>query len=178
VRRLPLLAVAGPEIPTPARASRRVVWKDWVEPAQVASGIAAAVGLFLTAIGLFLTASQMRRNRQTADLQVLQKFFETANKHEYELVHAKDIDAWTYAFNEFLNFLEIHCAAYNQKQFGSGSKELVRHKLEDCYIELNRNQQCHPLIAKAVDRSTTFLEFRVFVQRNRKEIDIRAEQHG
>jgi hypothetical protein len=149
-----------------------VAWKDWVE--QVPGGAAAAVGLFLTVTGLLLTARQMRRTRQNTDLQVLQKFFETVNKHEYELVHAKDAAAWTYAFNEFLNFLEIHCAAYNRKQFGPGCKELVRHKLEDCYIELDRNQQCHPLIAKAIDRSTTFLEFRVFVQRNRKEIDTRA----
>jgi hypothetical protein len=168
------VAAAASGIPTPAKAGKRVVWKEWVEPAQVASGAAAAVGLFLTAFGLFLTASQMRRSRQTADLQVLQKFFETANKHEFELAHAKDAAAWTFAFNEFLNFLEIHCAAYNKKQFGPGCKDLVRHKLEDCYIELDRNQQCHPLIANAIDRTTTFFELRTFVQRNRKEIHARA----
>lgn len=120
----------------------------------------------------------MQRGRQTADLQVLQKFFETANKHEYELVHAKDVAAWEYAFYEFLNFLEIHCAAYNRKQFGPGSKELVRHKLEDCFIELDGNQHCHPMITKAIDRTSTFLEFRMFVQRNRNEIDTRAAQRA
>jgi hypothetical protein len=154
-----------------------VIPKEWLEIAQLVSSIAAACGLALTACGLGLTAWQMHRNRQTADLQVQQKFFEIADKHEYDLAHSKD-EAWKFAFNEFLNFLEVHCNAYNRAQFGSGCRDMVRHKLEDCYIELDKSPQCHPLIAKALDRSTTLIEFRKFVKSNKREIERRAAERA
>ena len=98
-----------------------MVWRDWVEPAQVVSGTAAAVGLVLTAIGLFVTAYQTRRSRLTADLQVLQKFFEIADKHEYALAHAES-EAWTFALNEFLNFLEVSLRGVQRKAVWAGQQ--------------------------------------------------------
>jgi hypothetical protein len=51
-------------------------------------------------------------------------------------------------------------------------------KLEDCYIELDSDPHCHPLIEKATDRSQTFIELTAFVRRNRKEIDTRAAERA
>src|SRR5690606_16682339 len=107
----------------------------------------------------------MRRNRLTIDLQVAQKFFEMANEHERKLATTKGEPAkWRFAFNEFLNFLEINCGAYNRRQFGRGCRDIIRHKLEDNYIALQSNPNCHALVAEAIDRSSTFLELRRFIQ--------------
>ena len=141
--------------------------REWLGVAQVVSSTAAACGLILT-------AWQMLRTRRVADLQALQKFFESANEHEAALGHSgDDAQTQTHAFNEFLNFLEVYASAHNNKLFGKGSEAMVRHKLEDCYIELDAAPAWHPLIAAALDRSTTFGELGTFIGRHRKEIEAR-----
>ena len=141
--------------------------KEWLGVAQVVSSTAAACGLILT-------AWQMLRTRRVADLQALQKFFESANQHEAALARGGDDGQMqTHVFNEFLNFLEVYASAHNKKLFGKGGEAMVRHKLEDCYIELDAAAEWHPLVAAALDRSTTFDEFRTFVRRHRKEIEAR-----
>jgi hypothetical protein len=158
-----------------------VAAKDWVEVAQVTSGIVAACGLMLTACGLGVTAWQMRRTRLVADLQALQKFSESANNQETALADArkKDDTARSHAFNELLNFLELYACAYNHGLIiGPGSKKIIRHKLEDSYIELDHAKEWHPQIAKALDRSTTFAELSEFIRRHRKEIDQRIAERS
>jgi hypothetical protein len=118
--------------------------KDWL-------GIAQFVSSAVAACGLVLTGWRMRRTRRVADLQALQIFFESANEHEMALARSgDDAQMQTHAFNEFLNFLEVYASAHNRKLFGKGGKAMVRHKLEDCYIELNAAAEWHPLIAAAV----------------------------
>jgi hypothetical protein len=170
--------VARGRPPIPATASKaRVAAREWVEIAQVASSIIAACGLLLTACGLGMTAWQMRRTRLTADLQALQKFSEDANKQEATLADAKSDDARLHVFNEFLNFLEIYACAYNNGLvIGRGSKEIIRHKLEDSYIELDAAKEGRAHIAKALDRSTTFAELTTLIRRHRKEVDRRKAE--
>jgi hypothetical protein len=150
--------------------------KDWVPIAQIASSIVAACGLLLTACGLGATAWQMRRTRIAADLQALQKFFDITNEREAALIAAagKTEAERTYAFNEFLNFLELYAFAYNRGLFGRGSEELVRHKLADSYNVLDEVKGWHSQIERAIDTSTTMIEFRKFRESNRDEIEIRA----
>jgi hypothetical protein len=145
--------------------------KGWVEVAQVGSAIAAAIGLFLTAYSVC-------RSRMVADLQALQEFLKNVTEREAALLRAPTDDARDQAFNEFMNFLEVYAGAFNRRLFGWGSRKLVRHKLEDSFIELNESPQWKAKVQKAVDRSTTFLEFRKFVTRNRLEIDKRAAERA
>jgi hypothetical protein len=150
--------------------------KDWAESAQVASSAIAACGLLLAACGLGITAWQMRRTRRTADLQALQKFSEDANKREGALADAAD-DRRLHAFHEFMNFLELYACAYNNGLvIGRGSRDIIRHKLEDSYIELEAAKEWHPYVAGALDRSTTFAELAKFIQRHRKEVDQRRAE--
>lgn len=136
------------------------------------SGVAAAGGLFFT-------AWQMVRSRRVADLQALQKFFDGLSEREAALAQARDdAAAQTHAFNEFLNFLEVYASAHNRKLVGSGSEEMVRHKLEDSYIELAEAKDWHPLIERALDRSTTFGEIVEFIRRHRKEIAQRRAERS
>jgi hypothetical protein len=126
--------------------------------AQVASSVIAACGLLLTAFGLVFTALQIRRTRRTGDLQALQKFHEDANKREAALAEArtKGEEEFLHAFNEYLNFLEIYACAYNNELIiGQGSKDIVRHKLVDGFIEVEAAERLHPHIEAALDRSTT-----------------------
>jgi hypothetical protein len=112
----------------------------------------------------------MLRTRRVADLQTIQKFFEIADAKEAALAHESDDAKKLHAFNEFLNFLEVYASAHNKKLFGTGSEEMVRHKLEDSYIELDAATDWHPLIVAALDRHTTFHELLKFITRHRKEI--------
>jgi hypothetical protein len=154
-----------------------VALSDWVPIAQVASGIGAAVGLMLTTCALAFTAFQMRRSRRTADLQALQKFADDANMREAALSESQDGKSLQHAFNEFLNFLELYACAYNNRLFiGRGSKKLVRQKIIDSYVELEAAIPWHDQLIRALDRSTTFLELKKLIYRNRNEVDARREQ--
>jgi hypothetical protein len=144
-----------------------VVPKDWMDIAQLVSSTAAACGLFLT-------FWQIRRTGGIADLQALQKFFDTVNEREAALARAgNDGATQRHAFTELLNVLEVYASAHNKNLFGRGSEEMVRHKLEDAYIELEAAEPWHHLIVEAVDRSLTFAEFLKFIRRHKKEIDAR-----
>jgi hypothetical protein len=125
-------------------------------------------------VGLFFTAWSIGRSRRTADLQALQKFVDDANKREAAFAEATTDSERLHAFNELLNFLELYTCAYNNHLFiGRGSKMLVRHKLEDCFIELDAATAWRPHIDNAVDRYSTFAELTKFVKANRVEIEHR-----
>jgi hypothetical protein len=147
------------------------------EPWAVVAGIAASVSGVAALCGLGYAGRQVRRARIVADLQALQNFFDAANERERALFDAgSDAGEQTFAFNEFMNFLEIYSTAHNHNLFGEGSEELVRHKLEDAYIELDQAKAWHPKIQKAIDRSTTFIELTKFVKLHKKEILARADE--
>jgi hypothetical protein len=149
-----------------------VVVSEWVGFVQVATTVIAATGLFLT-------AWQMGRTRRTSDLQALQKFSEEANAREAALAAATTDESRLHAFNEFLNFLELYACAYNNRLvIGRGGKDIIRHKLEDSYIELDATKQGHPHIANAFDRATTFVELTKLIRRHHKEVERRKAQRA
>lgn len=109
----------------------------------------------------------------------LQKFSEDANKREAALAEARTDDARAHAFNEFMNFLELYACAYNNGLvIGRGSKDIIRHKLEDSYIELDAAREWHPHIVKVLDRSTTFVELTKFIHRHAKEVEGRKAERS
>jgi hypothetical protein len=121
----------------------------------------------------------MRRARMVADLQSLQKFFEGAFEREAALANAPDDAAQQrHVFNVLLDFLEVYASAHNKKLFGRGSEEMVRHKLEDSVLELEAAVEWHPLIQAALDRSTTFIELRKFMEKHRVEIARRRTERA
>lgn len=145
-----------------------MVSKDWLELAQIASSVVAACGLCAT-------AWQMHRTRRASDLQALQKFFDDANEREAALAEAQTDAARGHAFIEFMNFLEMYACAYNKRLIiGRGVREMVRHKIQDSCIELQKSPGWHPEIERANDRSTTFIELRSFVRRYKAEISRRS----
>jgi hypothetical protein len=154
-----------------------VIPKAWLDAAQLISSAAAACGLFVAACQIYRARVVADQSRRAADLQALQKFFEGVFEREAALAAAADNAAeQRHAFNVLLNFLEIHAGAHNRNLFGPGCDELVRHKLEDSVIELEAAVEWHPLIQSALDRSTTFAELRVFIERNRDEITERRSE--
>jgi hypothetical protein len=141
---------------------------------MAASDWASLGGVACAAIGLALTALSIGRSRRTADLQALQKFADDANKREAALAEAETDDARLHAFNELLNFLELYASAYNNRLvIGRGSKKIVRHKLEDCFIELEAATAWRPHIGRAVDRFSTFDEITKSTAAHRREIEQR-----
>jgi hypothetical protein len=153
-----------------------VVPSDWLGIAQVVSSLAAAGGLFVAAYQAYRATLVADHSRRVADLQALQKFFVDANERELALSRAPGDTARLYAFNEYLNFLELYAFAYNRDLFGSASKDLVRQKLEDSYNVLDQSKAWHPYIANAIDTSTTLVELKKFVARHREEINQRAAE--
>jgi hypothetical protein len=75
-----------------------------------------------------------------------------------------------------LDFLEVYASAHNKKLFGRGSEEMVRHKLEDSYLELEAAESWHGVIERAIDRSTTFAELTKFISIHKKEIEQRRAE--
>jgi hypothetical protein len=146
--------------------------KDWVPVAQFVAA-ACAVG------GLLFTAFTIGRSRRTADLQALQKFSDDTNAREAALAEAQTDSARLHAFNEFLNFLELYACAYNHRLIiGGGSKKIVRHKLIDSFIELDAAKQWHPHVGKAIDRYSTFIELRKFINSHRMEVEQRKAERN
>jgi hypothetical protein len=138
-----------------------------------------AFGTIAAACGLGLTAWQMWRTRRVADLQALQKFFSDVVERETALATAEGDPARRRAFNEYLNLLELYACAYNARLFiGKKICRLVRLSLIDSYIELDHHTAWHPLIVAALDRSTTLIEFRLFVERHRHEVDDRKAERA
>jgi len=145
--------------------------------AQLVSSAAAACGLFVAACQMYRARVAAEQSRRVADLQALQKFFDDVFEREAAL-HGASGDGATqrHAFNDLLTFLEVYASAHNKNLFGSGSEEMVRHKLEDSVIELEAAEAWHPLIETALDRSTTFAELVKFIGRHKSEIDERKAE--
>jgi hypothetical protein len=143
---------------------------DFVPYAQIGSGLAAAVGLILT-------AWQLWRARTTATLQSLQEFFKTSNEREAALAKAKGDKR--HAFIEFMNFLEVYSAAANSGLLAGVTLELVNDKLIDSIVVLMQLGHWHEVIGGSITSPITYKHIRKFIERHKKTIDGRytaAEQ--
>jgi hypothetical protein len=134
---------------------------SYVPYAQIVSSSAAA-------IGLFFTAWQFWRSRKTTTLQNLQEFFKSVIEREAALAHAPTDEKKRHAFVEYLDFLEVYSAAVVGGLFIGVAKELVRDKLMDSIITLERAPDWHDIIVKSVTSEITYKYLRRFVEKHRK----------
>ncbi|MCU1276238.1 MAG: hypothetical protein JWO48_3669 [Bryobacterales bacterium] len=156
-----------------------MVSKDWLEVAQLAATLIAVGGLFVSACQMYRARLVAEQSQRVADLQALQRFFDGVFEREAALQDAGgDAGIQRRTFNELLTFLEVHASAHNKNLFGSGSEEMVRHKLEDSVIELEVAEAWHPLIEAALDRSTTLAELSTFIGRHKPEINERKAERA
>jgi hypothetical protein len=139
---------------------------NYVAYAQIVSSGGAA-------IGLFVTAWQFSRSRKTTTLQHLQEFFKSTIEREAALANATDNEKRRHAFVEYLDFLEVYSAAAIGGLFIGVAKELVRDKLIDSIITLERAPQWHDVIQNSVTSVITYKYLIKFMAKNRKVLDLR-----
>jgi hypothetical protein len=139
---------------------------NYVFYAQVVSSGGAA-------IGLFFTAWQFWRSRKATTLQHLQEFFKSTIEREAALAHAIDDQKRRHAFVEYLDFLEVYSAAVIDGLFIGVAKELVRDKLIDSIITLERAEQWHDVIQNSVTSVITYKYLIRFIAKHRRVLDLR-----
>jgi hypothetical protein len=139
---------------------------SYVPYAQIVSSGGAA-------IGLFFTAWQFWRSRRTTTLQHLQEFFKSTIEREAALAHATDDQKRRHAFVEYLDFLEVYSAAVIDGLFIGVAKEMVRDKLIDSIITLERAEPWHAVIEDSVTSAITYKYLRRFIAKHRKVLDLR-----
>jgi hypothetical protein len=139
---------------------------NYVAYAQIVSSSGAA-------IGLFFTAWQFWRSRRTTSLQHLQEFFKSTIEREAALAHASDDQKRRHAFIEYLDFLEVYSAAVIGGLFIGVAKELVRDKLIDSIITLERARQWHEVIQDSVTSVITYKYLIRFIAKHRTVLDLR-----
>lgn len=141
----------------------------------VIAGIGQAVAAAAAVAGLIFVGWQISAARKTADLQALQEFVRGAAYHETRLSDAETGEKKTQAFFEFMNFLETIAAAINTGLFPRTTKKFAHQKLRDSLAVLQAEPQWHQHIEQAITSANTFEEIRIFIQRNKAEINRVAE---
>ena len=102
------------------------------------------------------------------DIQHLQDFFKSVIEREAALAHALDDQRKRHAFIEYLDFLEVYSAAVIGGLFIGVAKELVRDKLIDSIITLERAPDWHEVIVDSVTSVITYKYLREFMEKHRK----------
>jgi hypothetical protein len=128
----------------------------------------------------FFAGCQMLLARRTSGLQSLQSFDKAATEREAALLEAAtDGPRHEYAFNEYMNFLELYAGACNRHLL-SGSlltgfaRRFVRDRLLDSVVVIERaGHELHIAIDRAIYQPGTFEELRRFAKRNRKRLAAR-----
>lgn len=143
-----------------------------VQIAQVFAAVAAMGAASFAAVQMLLA-------RRTSSLQALQSFDKSATEREAALLAAtSDRSKLEYAFNEYLNFLELYAGACN-RHFLSGSlligfaRTFIRDRLLDSLIVIERAAALHNAIERAIHQPGTFQELHIFMRRNRARLDER-----
>ena len=129
--------------------------------------LALKKGWVITVPALVVIAWQLSTAQKTSDLQALEKFYSDISERERALDQICDKKK-EWALIEFLNCIEIYCAAYNNGLFQKVSKEVVRSKLRDVVAVINNSPQIFPLFKKITTSHDTFKELQKFSS-NQKE---------
>jgi predicted butyrate kinase (DUF1464 family) len=134
----------------------------------------AALGQVASALvsfgGLWFVGWQIQAARKTADLQSLQEFVRSTAECEAALLNAVD-EAWTKAFFELINHLEMQAAAVNGRLYPKVTREIVREKLRDTIAMIEAASHTHDRLQEAISTPTTFEHLIRFMRRERAEID-------
>ncbi len=159
---------------------------DWT----AVGSIGQWVGAIATFGGLLLVRAQVREavratdqarmsaelSRRSADLQALQKFFESVAERERALLRAPSNEEKQWYFNEYLDFLEISAAAVNNQFFSETTLSIVVDKLSTSIAVIESEDEWSAKFARAALAETTFCELRAFMLRERPNINARKRE--
>lgn len=147
--------------------------QEAVAVAPVFSAVAASIAALIAVIAVLFAGVQILLARKTATIQVVQTFDKAAAEREAALASAADANKKEHAFNEFLNFLELYAALCNRSLVFGIANEIIRDRLIDSVIVLERAPAWHEKIDRAIYHHETFSHLRQFVQKNKRILDER-----
>lgn len=139
---------------------------DAIKLAPLASAIVACLAALIAAGSATFAGIQMRLARRTAVVQVLQSFDKAASDREAALAASTTTDAKKYAFHELMNFLELYAAIWNRRLVTSLARELIRDRLIDSLVVIERAKVWHGTIDRAISHEGTFAELQRFLKKN------------
>ena len=137
---------------------------DYVPYAQITSTLAAATAMSLTSLQLY-------RNRAVSTLQTLTEFLKASTeRHE---AFAQATEGRQNAFNEFMEFLEVHSGASNGRLIAGVAREIVNDKLTDAIVLLRNTDEWRVAMKNTDGGRETYKHLRRFKKLHRKAIDKR-----
>lgn len=141
--------------------------------APLATALIGCLAAVIAAGSAAFAGVQMRLARRNAVLQALQTFDKGANDREVALkVADTDLDR-EHAFHELMNFFELYAAICNRRLVTGLAHELIRDRLIDSVVVIERAPAWHDVIDKAIFHSDTFSELRLFMKCNKRIADER-----
>lgn len=141
--------------------------EDAAKIAPFFSALAACVAALVAATSAGFAGFQVMLSRRTATLQVLQVFDKAITEREAALAAADTDQAKEHAFIEFLNFLELYAGIANRTLLAGLALELVRDRLIDSVVVIERAPAWHDAIDNAIFHQDTFGELRKFLEMHR-----------
>lgn len=137
--------------------------------------IATAIGQILAGgsavVGLFFVGMQLRAASRATDFQILQEFSRGTMAREDAFLNAPDEDKKNQAFVDFLNFLEIHAAAFNGGLLPTVSRKIIADSLANSVAAIQLTPEWAEKVANAVRTVATFDELATFIRIEKKKID-------
>jgi len=131
------------------------------------SAAIAAIAALVAACSATFAGVQMLLARRTSVLQVLQSFDKAVGDREAALSSAKTEETKEHAFHEFMNLLELYAAICNRKLVTGLAYEMIRDRLIDSVVVIERAEAWHNIIDQAIFHSGTFEELRVFLGKHK-----------
>jgi hypothetical protein len=153
---------------------RKLTLDEALKFAPLASALVACAAAVIALGSAMFACIQMRLARRTAVLQVLQTFDKAATDRESALALA-NANEKEHAFNELTNFLELYAGVCNRKLVTGLARNLIRDRLIDSVVVIERAEPWHKTIERAVFHETTFAELGKFQKRNRKRFEKRRQ---
>jgi hypothetical protein len=146
-----------------------------IKAAPLISAVIAGISAVFSAIALGVAAHQMVQTRKTAVLQSLQEFFMTIIERERALSAASTgTPEHTWAFEEFLNCLELYSSVLNHRMLKDPAREIVRDKIIDSVVIIQEyTNKTLITLEEHITSEAAYIHLRKFIQLNRQLIDSR-----
>jgi hypothetical protein len=138
--------------------------EEVIKIAPLVSAAIAAIAALVAACSATFAGVQMLLARRTSVLQVLQSFDKAVGDREAALGSAKTEETKEHAFHEFMNLLELYAAICNRNLVTGLAYELIRDRLIDSVVVIERAKTWHDIIDQAIFHSGTFEELRLLLE--------------
>jgi hypothetical protein len=148
---------------------------DIIKLAPLASATVACAAAFIAAVSAIFAGIQIRLAARTAVVQALQSFNKECQERELAIANADSTEAKEHAFLEFMNFLELYAGILNRNLLRGLARDLVRDRLIDSMIVIERAEGWHDAIDRAIFHTETFGELRRLMNNNRPILEQRRQ---